>query len=379
MAESGQCQCFIKRKNRFCRMKVKEGQKYCGEHMLLDYEGEIKDEEKELKRIPCPNDVKHSVYVDKLEKHLNVCNARKKSKPPYLVLGMNRGGPDNREEQNEICVRKAMLDHEMISKEVKNPEYGAKKIKHLIQNASLLRNAEMSEFCENETAFVEFGAGRGQMSYYLAQRMRNSKNCLLLLVDRASQKHKLDNKLKDYESPTVLRIRADIADLNLKLIDQLQMVKRVVSVSKHLCGSATDYALRCLVQHEVSFTGILIAFCCHHRCDWGSYTGKSFFTQNEFSPEDFDVLCCLASWATCGFAKGGESRADVHPGPARVCPLDLSDEERKMIGRKVKSLINIGRQRYLEENGFTCEMIEYVEENVSPENISILATRASRH
>lgn len=68
--------------------------------------------------------------------------------------------------------------------------------------------------------------------------MQERHDYLLLLVDRASQRHKFDNKLK--ESPSLCkRIRADIADLYLENIPDLHLYKRVVSLGKHLCGSAT--------------------------------------------------------------------------------------------------------------------------------------------
>jgi hypothetical protein len=29
-------------------------------------------------------------------------------------------------------------------------------------------------------------------------------------------------------------------------------------------------------EKRIPATGILMAVCCHHRCDWSSYTGKDF-------------------------------------------------------------------------------------------------------
>ena len=54
----------------------------------------------------------------------------------------------------------------------------------------------------------------------------------------------------------------------------------MIGVSKHLCGVATDLALRCLQTFSASGNAkgkietILIALCCHHRCDWNIYVGK---------------------------------------------------------------------------------------------------------
>jgi hypothetical protein len=74
--------------------------------------------------------------------------------------------------------------------------------------------------------------------------MKERDDYLLLLVDRASQRHKFDNKLK--ESPSLCkRIRADIADLYLENIPDLHLYKRVVALGKHLCGSATGQSQIC--------------------------------------------------------------------------------------------------------------------------------------
>ena len=75
----------------------------------------------------------------------------------------------------------------------------------------------------------------------------------------------------------VTRLRVDIGDLDLgrALTQDSDMVsprgtQGVVGVSKHLCGAATDLTLRCVVGTlpRARFQGLMIALCCHHRCDW---------------------------------------------------------------------------------------------------------------
>lgn len=46
------CQYFVVRKKRFCRMTLKNGQKYCGEHQPSSNEDELSDN----MRISCPLD-----------------------------------------------------------------------------------------------------------------------------------------------------------------------------------------------------------------------------------------------------------------------------------------------------------------------------------
>ena len=96
---------------------------------------------------------------------------------------------------------------------------------------------------DDNIAYVEFGSGRGQLTYWLA---RSSKSALelkkdvqeksnndsvndrkFILIDKASHRHKFDNKLKD-ETPdfNVTRIRVDIQDL---VLEKLPVVKDQVS------------------------------------------------------------------------------------------------------------------------------------------------------
>ena len=76
-------------------------------------------------------------------------------------------------------------------------------------------------------------------------------------------------------------------------------------MGKHLCGAATDLALLS-VLHSLDLArlgGLLIALCCHHRCDWDLFVGKEFLLERGFEQQDFNLLCGLTSWATCGSGK----------------------------------------------------------------------------
>ncbi len=67
---------------------------------------------------------------------------------------------------------------------------------------------------------MEFGSGRGQLTYWIVKSTQSLANCRYFLVDRDSHRHKFDNKLKN-EGPEVAsahvgRIRADIQNLVLQ-------------------------------------------------------------------------------------------------------------------------------------------------------------------
>ena len=75
----------------------------------------------------------------------------------------------------------------------------------------------------------------------------------------------------------------------------------VVALSKHLCGCATDLALRCLANAGGPVGGLCVACCCHHRCEWASYVAKEFVADEcGFDPDDFFYLTRMTTWATCG-------------------------------------------------------------------------------
>jgi tRNA:m4X modification enzyme len=68
--------------------------------------------------------------------------------------------------------------------------------------------------------------------------------------------------------------------------------KNVVIIAKHLCGLASDLAIRSLhaykhtnldsqerfqaIDRNTRANGVTIATCCHHACSWSDYTGKEW-------------------------------------------------------------------------------------------------------
>ena len=77
-------------------------------------------------------------------------------------------------------------------------------------------------------------------------------------VDRKIVRNKIDNTLLGLSSKrsTVQRITIDIKDLDLSkvqaLSDENGNKKKIVALSKHLCGSATDITLKCLMNYVES-------------------------------------------------------------------------------------------------------------------------------
>ncbi|KFV91424.1 tRNA:m(4)X modification enzyme TRM13, partial [Eurypyga helias] len=401
-------------------------------------------EQNDRKRIPCPLDPKHTVYEDQLQKHLKKCNSREKPKPVYFVPDINAGFSDgteipeeqvpisalSKEELENLIIKlknackglelrleEQILSHQALQEALNDPRNGESTFKHLKQQASILGNMEKLRLLGPGRCFVEFGAGRGKLSHWVDVALENVEDVQFLLVERATTRHKVDAKHRD---SVFERLRVDIQHLCLSKVPVLEEKKLpVVGIGKHLCGAATDLALRCLVESYttccdgeseepapkrcrkdeadvasndsadsrrnkascVPVAGIVITLCCHHKCDWTHYVGREFFQTAGLGAEEFHYFQRMSSWATCGMrgaaASGSEDPAD---GREQECSRTahashgtLAAEERKELGRLCKLLIDHGRVEYLQRRGYTAVLQYYTEPAVSLENVLLTA------
>ena len=115
-------------------------------------------------------------------------------------------------------------------------------LKHHVQNSSLVGHLARAGLLQSNVTFVEFGSGRGSLSYWLCRAHSDPHTARLVMVDRASPRHKLDTKMKELELKEIIRIKADIEDLDLRKV--FTGPEKIVAVGKHLCGAATDLTLR---------------------------------------------------------------------------------------------------------------------------------------
>lgn len=146
----------------------------------------------------------------------------------------------------------------------------------------------------------------------MAEATKDTEQSTVLLVDKASLRHKKDNKIEDRNS--VQRIRADISDLDLEKLEAVQLADNIVAVGKHLCGGATDLTLRCLINgNEIrkNVKGFVIALCCHHRCTWRPFVGKKFLLDNGITQNEFDIMTKMVGWAVCGTGISRQLRKEI--------------------------------------------------------------------
>ncbi|XP_049587011.1 tRNA:m(4)X modification enzyme TRM13 homolog isoform X1 [Syngnathus scovelli] len=405
---NGKCAFFVDKKKRFCKMVVAKGHKFCGEHANMDTNVY---EEGCCRRIVCPLDPKHTVSKDNLDKHLRKCNSRDKAKPVYYVENINAGSADNTEhslQEATLCERSAtqlqhlldkldsasrglpcepeelFMSHGVLQEVIDNPKNGDSACKHLKQQSSILGHLEVLGLLRRGRCFVEFGAGRGKLSHWILRALEGDQQerLQILLVERSSTRFKVDGKHREGDVEFA-RLQIDIQHLDLSQIPLPKHGLPLVAVGKHLCGAATDLALRCLFQKRSvreagqpskgdpaagdpgGVAGLALALCCHHRCEWRHYVGRRFFSDLGLGPAEFSGFCRMSSWATCG------SRASCQM--AEVVPGWLSPAERERIGRRCKHLLDAGRMEFLRRRGFCGRLTRYVETQVTPENVLLTA------
>lgn len=302
--------------------------------------------------------------------------------------------------------------------------------------ASILGNIEKLKLLGPRRCFVEFGAGKGKLSHWVDIALKDAEKVHFILVEKVTTRFKVDGKHRKKNS-VFERLQIDIQHLCLNKIPLLSKEKLpVVGIGKHLCGVATDLALRCLVEtyaasceerneeplakrikndkteKEINtlakegneknvpekwtpVAGIVIALCCHHRCDWRHYVGKEYFRALGLGAVEFHYFQRMSSWATCGMRKTSleasnltTKRKDKHSdaseehddGGCRITddsaesvPGFLTVEEKKKIGHLCKLLIDQGRVEYLQQKGFSPALQYYTDPLVSLENVLLTA------
>ncbi|KAF7804962.1 tRNA:m(4)X modification enzyme TRM13-like protein isoform X1 [Senna tora] len=286
--------------------------------------------------------------------------------------------------------------------------------KHIMQQASILGNLELfgvlksslgrepSE-CEEEPdqeddgvpAVIEFGAGRGYLTQMLADCYGIKR---VFLVERKSYKLKADRSLRQNEGLMLERLRIDIEDLDLSAVESLEGVP-FLAIGKHLCGAATDLALRCCFPENnerynaKNFGGLAIATCCHHLCQWKHYTNKKYFLDLGMTKDEFHAITWFTSWAVDAnhgsdlpdktdcishLQSIDKEKGDEYVSGVEKILTDMKPAERASLGFKCKRIIDMGRLTWLRRLGLNTQLVRYVPSSISPENYLLIAKHANR-
>ena len=129
-----------------------------------------------------------------------------------------------------------------------------KHLKHLRQQASLLEQLSVRQLLSDDFCYVELGAGKGGLSEKIGERFKKSN---FILIDRATVRQKKENQFTNSGRGGFERVKGDIANFDLKMVED---EKPKVCIAKHLCGEATDLAIRGSLRAK-ELQGIVIARC----------------------------------------------------------------------------------------------------------------------
>lgn len=401
-------------------MQRQVNQRFCLEHMI--FERDANDE-----RVPCPLDGKHSIWLKDLKGHLKKCNARPKvSHDLWFVKDVNIRltgddsvveGMTGKSNDKELYTKHIPLLENLKFEplEMRKSQHqaldtqfeGLSNHKHILQQSLLIGHMKEKGMLDLETFYIEFGCGRAELSRYvnicaLSDGCKNVPKILQQksieaaanedvkakvidaagvlntsygygMIDRGVNRMKLDPKLvKDCLdqgiTPIMKRSRIDIKDLNLDKF--IGTPKKIVCISKHLCGAATDLTLKCLINSSVfdsgTFGGLLIAMCCRHACLYEQLLPESraYLAERGFpNGESFYVLKKMVTWAVCGRKENIESEHIS----------GKSYDEREAIGFLARRLIDESRVHALQLllPKYNVEMFAYAETSTTLENVGL--------
>ena len=422
LAEHTQCQFYLERKHRFCNQaRVGGDSLFCGVHG-----------EQVRKRIPCPVDPSHTIYEDKVAQHVLICNAAKQQMAleaeTWFCLNCNSGTsiPSSASDNQvivdpdallakinscwaalgeQISVRPAPLEGEETESErrmtetviqaVAQGQSSFKQLRHAKQDAKIVLEMSKADLLhESATIYVELGAGRGVLGHSVSSVAPNAK---LVLVERAGQRHKADTQLRAEGASQFTRLRTDIRHVLLRGLPGLGQgsdCHHVVVIAKHLCGVATDLALRSMEALPSDATapraGLSIATCCHHACVWEDYVGREWLAAQGFTAAEFNVLKYWSGWAFALKGSGSRGRDDEkekeeeeeeeeHKAPKDNAnrPTNITREEMAACGAKIKRLLDHGRLLYARSRLQmpSVRVVQYCDSSESPECFLLVGQR----
>jgi len=237
--------------------------------------------------------------------------------------------------------------------------------KHVGQECSLVGHVVSSGCLEGADTVLDLGAGRGCLSERLQQAAGTRAG--FLLIDRDPQRA----RCRDAALRRRGRARRLVADLQHVRLDPA--LGRCVAVTKHLCGCATDFGLRCLraLDEDKAALGrtgpptpLFFATCCHHRCTWEHYVNQAFVLRHGLSEGDFADVCALSHWATLQARPPEEApRGEAREG------LDWG--QRRALGQRCKRFLDSGRLEWLRGRYATAALVQYT--TLSVENRLLVA------
>ena len=212
----------------------------------------------------------------------------------------------------------------------------------------------------------------------------------------------------EHAEHATVRVVADVSDVDLRDV----VAKRAHAVAaktngggaststqngacvlaKHLCGCATDEALRVFVrafdgaaeavgsgeQDVVRVSSALLAPCCHpSSVSWQEFCGTPQLMALGFDEKDLEILLQLIALSKIPRLTAGSTGTGGHKKLAAL--WELGADRIKLLGRLARRTLEHCRLLFVEHvlrrrgiSNVACEIVQYVSPAVSPDNLALI-------
>lgn len=312
-----------------------------------------------------------------MEKHLTKCpvvtQANAWKEQPYYQECINTYPRDDTESHAGATLSDAAVwerikqMYAVVPLQKHEQRYNLDENRHWEQNRAIAEellscDAAQAVIREQGTVLLELGAGKGHLSRYVHTEW--NRDLAFVLVDFGTFRHKGDTAMKrDHRTTQIHRIRMDIQHLSLEHIPMMQKHKPVLCVTKHLCGSGIDFAIRALEAYATvspMLTACAFATCCHGKTVWEYYTNQLYFMEHGIGKKAFETICYWSSWGT-----NTDSASEA---------IAFDGTTRGNVGRQCKAILDHGRSLAIQKAlSLQVHFKTYTDIATTPENHMILA------
>eukprot|EP00128_Syssomonas_multiformis_P012080 Colp12_sorted_trinity150504_noHs@4281 len=197
--------------------------------------------------------------------------------------------------------------------------------------------------------------------------------------------YRFNGDVRDFQlEPAVVELQKNWEGKTGRKDKNLESAK-IVCVSKHFCGVATDLALHQVINSIAcnKGVGVCMATCCHALCLHQDYVGKDWLARHGIDPDEFGWIVKMSSWATLKIEsedkdlsfdisnvseKNSEKRGTIieeRDGPATKEDVVMSRSSRRALGYLCKRFLDYGRIDFLRQNGLAgAALVKYTKSSV---------------
>jgi len=204
---------------------------------------------------------------------------------------------------------------------------------------------------------VELGAGKGLLGGVLAA-LSDTKAVAL------------DRRRAPTTTYNDAHIVADVEKCDIEAVVGATSGEKILLVAKHLCGSASDAAVRAAVKLGPRRASLVLAPCCHPQIAWETYAGRAWLEGHGIGAEAFGVLRDVVRATR---APRPEDRLFLRSGDRGT----LDARESRRVGVVARRAIEEGRRRALIDAGFAVQVVRYAPFEVTPDRFVLIAVEAA--